>query len=158
MRVTWDISQVCTDYEAATSHFLETARSVPSNRLDVHREGGWSARQVIHHMADSEAQSYARLRRIIAEPDGSLIQGYDEASWADNLTLGYTSLPIDTSLAVVVAVREASLTILRRLTPTDLTRYGEHSESGRYDVMTWIETYTLHPRTHATQLIDAAAS
>ena len=153
-----DINEVCIDYDAATAEFLQAARLVSSDRLDVHREGGWSARQVIHHMADSEAQSYARLRRLIAEPDGSLIQGYDEEVWADNATLGYTSLPIDTALAVVDAVRAASLTILRRLSPDDLGRYGEHSESGRYDVTTWIETYIEHPHVHAHQLLEAASS
>jgi hypothetical protein len=40
----------------------------------VHAENEWSARQCIHHMADSEAQSYARLRRLVAEPEGSIIQ------------------------------------------------------------------------------------
>ena len=158
MRDPMDIDQDCADYEAATSYFLEAARSVSDNRLDAHREGGWSARQVIHHMADSEAQSYARLRRLIAEAPGSSIQGYDEAAWADNATLGYTSLAVDTSLAVVAAVRAASLTILHRLTSEDLTRYGEHSESGRYEVATWIETYTEHPMAHAAQLLEAATS
>lgn len=153
-----DINQFCTAYEAATSLFLKSARSVDTQRLDDHLDGSWSARQVIHHMADSETQSYARLRRLIAEPAGSVIQGYDEAAWAENCTLGYTTLPIGSSLAVIDAVRTASLNILHRLTPDDLGRHGEHTESGRYDVLTWIETYTIHPRTHATQLIDAAAS
>ncbi len=63
-------------------------------------------------MADSEAQSYARLRRLISEAPGSSIQGCDEAAWADNATLGYTSLAINTSLAVVAAVRAASLITL----------------------------------------------
>jgi hypothetical protein len=70
-------------YSMATSQFLHDATVVNDDNLDRHVEGGWSARQVIHHIADSEAQSYARLRRLLAEPAGSVIQGYDEAAWAE---------------------------------------------------------------------------
>ena len=65
-------------------------RSLSEKDLDKTDSEGWSPRQVIHHMADSEAQSYARLRRLIAEP-GTTIQGYDEGKWAEDPTLGYKS-------------------------------------------------------------------
>ena len=81
-------------YSMATSQFLHAATIVNDDNLDRHVEGGWSARQVIHHVADSEAQSYARLRRLLAEPAGSVIQGYDEAAWAECAQLGYRVLPI----------------------------------------------------------------
>jgi hypothetical protein len=81
------------DYEAATTHFLDAADHVTAQNIDHHVEGGWSARQVIHHVADSEAQSYARLRRLLAEPAGSTILGYDEAAWAECVALGYVELP-----------------------------------------------------------------
>ena len=66
-------------YEAGSQYFLNLARAITPELMDVHAENEWSARQCIHHMADSEAQSYARLRRLVAEPSGSVIQGYDEA-------------------------------------------------------------------------------
>ena len=84
------------------------AESVPESKLDVHAGEDWSSRQVIHHCADSEAQSYARLRRLVAEPN-PIIQGYDEALWAKDQTLGYTTLPVENSIAVFKAVRAASL-------------------------------------------------
>jgi hypothetical protein len=152
------IDQICANYEAATETFLVAAAAVPTSRLDLHTQGEWSARQVIHHMADSETQSYARLRRLLCDPEGSLIQGYDEAAWARNETLGYTSLPVEHSLAVVRAVRGATLDILRRLSIADLARFGEHSESGRYDVATWVETYCDHPSNHARQLSASATN
>ena len=77
-----DIREAAAAYESATQYFLNLARGVTPELLDVHHENGWSARQIIHHMADSEAQSYARLRRLVAEPEGSIIQGYDEGLWA----------------------------------------------------------------------------
>lgn len=143
------------EYEVATREFLDAVTAVNQDNLDRRIVGGWTARQVIHHIADSEAQSYARLRRLIAEPEGSLIQGYDEAAWANCAALGYEDLPIDHSLAVFESARQSSLDVLGRLTDSDLTRYGVHSASGRYTLAFWITTYCEHPREHAAQLIEA---
>jgi hypothetical protein len=145
-------------YSMATSQFLHDAAIVDDENLDRHVEGGWSARQVIHHVADSEAQSYARLRRLLAEPAGSVIQGYDEAAWAECQQLGYQDLPVVHPLEVFKAVRLASLDVLSRLRESDLESYGEHTESGRYTLATWLAVYTEHPRAHAAQLLEAANS
>jgi hypothetical protein len=146
------------DYGAATKHFLDAANHVTARNIDHHVEGGWSARQVIHHAADSETQSYARLRRLLAEPAGSTIQGYDEAAWAECVALGYKELPTEHSLEVFRAVRRASLDVLGRLGDDDLERYGEHSESGRYTLAMWLDIYRDHPRAHAAQLLEAISA
>lgn len=143
------------DYQAATRHFLDAVVHVTAQNIDRRVEGGWSARQVIHHVADSEAQSYARLRRLLAEPAGSTIQGYDEAAWAECVALGYMELPTEHSREVFRAVRAASLDVLGRLSEDDLDRYGEHSESGRYTLAMWLTIYRQHPRAHAAQLLEA---
>ena len=78
------------EYRAATEQFLNLVHSLKSSDLDKSDSDGWTPRQIIHHLADSEAQSYARLRRLIAEP-GSIIQGYNENKWAESPTLGYTT-------------------------------------------------------------------
>jgi hypothetical protein len=150
-----DVSQICADYESATLAFEKLVDSLSADQLDLKKGDGWSARQVIHHMADSEAQSYARLRRLIAEPDGSIIQGYDEGAWAECATLGYTELPIEKSLAVFKAVRVASLDILQRLNETDFAKYGTHTESGKYTLENWINSYSKHPKDHGNQIIEA---
>ena len=142
-------------YAAGTDHFLATLTAVTPENLDRHVADGWSARQVIHHVADSEAQAYARLRRLLAEPVGSIIQGYDEAAWAECSALGYRDLPVENSVAVFRAVRHASLDVLGRIVPSDLERYGEHSGSGRYTLDRWLDLYTRHPHEHATQLTEA---
>lgn len=143
------------DYAAGTDHFLAALAPVTTENLDRHVPDGWSARQVIHHVADSEAQSYARLRRLLAEPVGSIIQGYDEAAWAECATLGYRDLAIENSVAVFRAVRHASLDVLGRIAPSDLERYGEHSEVGHYTLDRWLDVYTRHPHDHAAQLTEA---
>ena len=145
------IAQYADAYEMATNEFLAIATNVPESKLDIHVGEDWSSRQVIHHCADSEAQSYARLRRLIAEP-GSMIQGYDEGAWGNNPTLGYTELPVQVSIDVFKAVRAGSLEIIRRFTPEQLQNSGVHSESGEFTVEKWLKGYTRHAIDHAEQI------
>jgi hypothetical protein len=102
-------------------------------------------------MADSEAQSYARLRRLIAEP-GSTIQGYDEGKWAENKTLGYATDDVQTSIAVIKAVRQSSYELLKRIDESQLSNAGIHTESGNYTVKDWLKSYLNHPVDHANQI------
>ena len=106
-------------------------------------------------MADSEAQSYARLRRLIAEPEGSIIQGYDEGAWANEAKLGYGDAPVANAIAVYAAVRASSLDLVKRLEESDLEKFGEHSESGKFTVARWLEAYTKHPYDHGDQMVRA---
>ena len=150
-----DIREAAAAYESSTQFFLNLARGGTPELLDVHHENGWSARQVIHHMADSEAQSYARLRRLVAEPDGSVIQGYDEGAWAECEKLGYKDAPVENSIAVFAAVRAGSLDVIKRLEESDLAKFGEHSERGKFTIESWFLAYTKHPPDHGDQLIRA---
>jgi hypothetical protein len=129
-----EIAQIAKEYEEATNIFLTAFEKLAPADLD------------------SEAQSYARLKRLIAEP-GSVIQGYDENIWAQNPTLGYTQLPIENSLALFKASRAASLEIINRLTVEQLANAGVHTESGAYDVRKWLKSYINHPKDHAKQLL-----
>ena len=146
-----DLKEAADSYAKATAEFLKVAQELGEAQLDSSSSGGWTARQIIHHVADSEAQSYARLRRLIAEP-GTQIQGYDEGGWGENETLGYKVLPIELSLAVFNAVRASSLEIIKRLSPEQLENSGTHTESGEYTIKTWLETYINHPLEHAAQI------
>lgn len=145
------MSSFAETYKESTDAFLALARSLSEAELDVADIEGWTPRQVIHHVADSEAQSYARLRRLVAEP-GASIQGYDEAKWAENQDLGYKVLEVSHSIAVIAAVRESSYLLLKRLTAETLNNAGLHTESGSYTVKNWIEIYTRHPLEHANQI------
>lgn len=149
------ISEMAVKYLASTNKFLEAIQNLNPTLLDKAIPGEWSARQVIHHVADSETQSYVRLRRLLAEPEGSIIQGYDEGAWADSQLLGYRDLSVEMPTAVFIAVRAASHLLLSRITETDLNRAGVHSESGRYTVADWVRNYTNHPEDHLDQLLIA---
>ena len=145
------MQELAEKYKKATQDFLNLVTQISPNQLDNADKEGWTPRQVIHHLADSEAQSYSRLRRLIAEP-GSLIQGYDENKWAESSKLGYKSEDVQSSLEVFKVVRQASYELIKRLSEKDLEIEGTHSESGAYSVGKWIKTYTNHPLDHANQI------
>ena len=147
-----EIAQMAQENERHKNTLLTSVEKLGPANLDKSKPDGWNAMQVVHHLADSEAQSCARLKRLIAEP-GSVIQGYDENIWAQNPTLGYTQLPIENSLAIFKASRAACLEIINRLTVDQLSNSGVHTESGAYDVRKWLKSYINHPKDHAKQLL-----
>ncbi|MGZ4138157.1 MAG: DinB family protein [Actinomycetota bacterium] len=122
--------------------------------LDRFPPDGWSARTVVHHLADSETSSYLRLRKLLAEDDAQ-IQGYDEGRFAEVL---HYERPIERSLEVFKAVRASSAELLDLLTPDDWTRSGTHSESGAYSVEDWLTIYADHAFAHADQIARARAA
>jgi hypothetical protein len=153
-----DLATAVTQYRQATEELLAAAVGLPADRLDLHPEGGWSARQILHHLADAEAHSYVRLRRLLADPEGSLIQAFDEGAWAACDALGYAQLPVEHALAIVAATRQANGELLGRLGAADLSRWGEHATMGRYTLANWLEIYTRHAREHAAQIREAVGS
>jgi len=138
-------------YKVATNTFLSLINSLTSSDLDRTDTEGWTPRQVIHHVADSEAQSYARLRRLIAEP-GTTIQGYDEGRWAENQILGYNYHSVESSIEVFKAVRQSSFELILRMDEGLLENQGIHTESGDYSVLDWMNSYINHPIDHANQI------
>ena len=118
-------------------------------------DGGWTAREVVHHTADSEMTSAIRLRRLIAEDDPSIV-GYDGDEFARRLHYG--ERPIEPALAAIAAARATTAQILDGLSDADWQRTGTHSESGPYSVEHWLEIYAVHCDDHADQIRRAAAS
>ena len=114
----------------------------------------WTAREVVHHLADAETRSAVRLRQLLAEDD-AVIQGYDEELYAKKLAY---DRPLTLSLALVKAVRAATAELLDTLAEADFERSGTHTESGPYSVDTWLELYAAHGHDHAEQIRAAAAS
>ena len=146
------IQDLADKYQEATNYFENLVKSLKPTDLDTKAPGEWSARQIVHHMADSEAQSYARLRRLLAEPAGSVIQGYDEGAWAESKNLGYEELDIAHSFTVTISVRNASADLIRRMSLTDLEKFGTHTERGKFTINDWLNAYSNHPLDHGSQL------
>ena len=149
-----DRDELMTRYPGGYAAVADAVDGLTDAELDRAAPGeGWTARQVVHHLADSEARAYVRLRRLIAEDQPEII-GYDEPEYARRL---YYDRPIAASLAVVGAVRDASWELLQRLTPAEWERRGTHSESGTYAVDDWLRIYANHPYDHASQIRQAVA-
>ena len=110
--------------------------------------GKWSAREIVHHLADSEMTSAVRLRLLIAT-DNPMIFGYDQDEFARRL---HYDRPIEASLEAFKNARRTTAEILDRLTEEDWRREGTHSEHGRYSVARWLEIYAAHAHGHADQI------
>jgi DinB family protein len=117
-------------------------------------DGGFSAREVVHHTADSEMTAAIRLRRLVAE-DNPQITGYDPDLFASRLR--YASRPFQPSLDAIRAARESTASILEALSEEEWERAGTHSEIGEYSIDTWLEVYAAHCHDHADQIRRAAA-
>ena len=111
--------------------------------------GEWSVRDVVHHLADSEMISAARLRLLLAS-DHPTIFGYDQDEFARRLH--YDTRSLHASLAAFQAARITTGEILERMSEEDWQREGTHSESGRYTVEQWLEISAAHAHGHAEQI------
>ena len=118
-------------------------------------DGGWTARETAHHIADSELTSAIRLRRLIAEDEPAIV-GYDGNAFARRLYYGVR--PVATALAAISAARAATAEILDHLTEAEWQRKGSHNEHPSYGVLEWLEIYAEHCHEHADQIKAARAS
>lgn len=113
--------------------------------------GKWTAREIVHHLADSEMTSAVRLRLLIGG-DRPHIVGYDQDQFAKRL---YYDRPIEASLDAFNAARRSTAEILERLSETEWLREGTHTEHGPYTVMMWLQIYAAHAHAHAEQILVA---
>lgn len=142
-------------YERGAEALHEALAGISDAELDA-RPGpdDWTAREVVHHLADSEMRAAIRLRQLIAEDD-PVIQGYDEKTYTRTL---HYDRPIEPSLEAAIAARRASAELLRRLTDAEWSRTGTHTESGSYSVEDWLRIYAAHPQDHADQIRRARSA
>jgi hypothetical protein len=136
-------------YRTGMADLEDALAGVSEEELDQPQpDGEWTVRQIVHHLADGEAMSYTRLRRLVAD-DEPVIHGYDEPVFAQRL---HYDRPIASSLAVTAAVREASLELMGVMTPAEWAKTGTHTEHASYSVDFWLELYSEHPHDHADQI------
>ena len=110
----------------------------------------WSAREIIHHLADSETVSSIRLKRLLVE-DHPLIQGYDQEAFAKRLN--YNDRDIGPALDAFRSARANTAQLLDSMTEEDWKREGTHSESGSYTAEDWLTIYAEHAHNHAAQIL-----
>jgi hypothetical protein len=128
---------------------------VPDKDLDARpAPGKWTAREIVHHLADSEMTSAIRLRLLLAV-DGPSITGYDQDEFARRL---HYDRPIEASLDAFKSARRTTAEILDRMSEAEWAREGTHTEHGAYTIERWLEIYATHAHKHAAQITVALDS
>jgi len=113
--------------------------------------GKWSAREVVHHLADSEMTAAVRLRLLVGT-DNPQIYGYNQDQFAQRL---FYDRPTEASLDAFKSARRTTAEIMDRMSEADWSREGMHTEHGRYTPERWLEIYGPHAHGHAEQILVA---
>jgi hypothetical protein len=136
---------------AAPAHLRKAVAGLTPAQLDTpYRPGGWTVRQVVHHLPDSHLNAYTRIKLALTEEEPT-IRPYEEARWAE-LPDARTG-PIEPSLALLESLHQRWLLLLRQLDPPDFERRFRHPEHGRiFEVDEAIAMYAWHGRHHVAHI------
>jgi hypothetical protein len=121
-------------------------------QLDTpYREGGWTVRQLVHHVADSHMNAYIRIRLALTE-DWPTVKGYNEKLWAE--LHDATTAPPDLSLRLLDALHYRWVLLLRSLSEDQWQRGYTHSENGRQSIAEAVAMYDWHSRHHTAHIVE----
>lgn len=128
----------------------DAVRGLSREQLDTpYREGGWTVRQVVHHVADSHMNSYVRFRLALTE-DEPVIKPYDEALWA-GLPDARTA-PVESSLALLAAMHERWVALLRSMSEDQFGRKFRHPQMGEVTLDRNTALYAWHGAHHVAHV------
>jgi uncharacterized damage-inducible protein DinB len=118
-------------------------------QLDTpYREGGWTVRQLVHHLPDSHSNSYVRVKLALTE-DWPTIKPYDEAAWAN---LPDSRSPIQPSIVFLDGLHKRFVALLESMLEEDYQRGFNHPERGRMTLATNLALYDWHSRHHVAHI------
>ena len=109
----------------------------------------WTIHEIVVHIADSEANSFARCRKFIAEP-GTAVMAYDEMQWAK--ALRYHEQSTDDALELFKWLRLTSYRLIRSLPDSVWSNTIEHPENGTMAMDDWLDVYARHIPEHIEQM------
>ena len=120
------------------------------SQLDTpYRDGGWTVRQLVHHVADSHVNGYIRFSLAVAE-EGRTAVTYDQDAWADQ-AFARTG-PLEPSLALLEGLHARWVATARGLGAQQLAGSIEHPEAGRMTVEDVLNLYAWHSRHHVAHI------
>ena len=136
---------------AAPAALRAAVRELDETQLETpYRDGGWTVRQVAHHLPDSHVNAYVRFKLALTE-DRPTIKPYDQERWAELADV--TAVPVDVSLTLLTALHTRWVALLRAMSPADFARAFVHPEMGR--TLTLDQTlalYAWHGRHHTAHI------
>jgi hypothetical protein len=142
--------QAIAEVEAAPAALRNAIRGLSATQLETpYRPGGWTVRQVVHHVPDSHLNAYMRFKQALTE-DFPVIMAYDEAKWA---ALPDVAVPIDVSLNLLDSAHARWGAILRSMGPAEFARGYTHPEyKRRFTLDQGLALYAWHGRHHVAHI------
>ncbi len=138
------------EIESAPGRLRAAVAGLTDAQLDTpYRPGGWTVRQLVHHLADSHMNSYVRFRLALTENEPT-VKPYDEKLWA-NLS-DARSASIESSLALLESMHKRWILLLRALKAEDFARTLMHPESGRGSLEKYLAMYAWHGKHHVAHI------
>ena len=126
----------------------------PAQLETAYRPGGWTVRQVVHHLADSHMNAYIRFRLASTE-DAPVIKPYNEAAWAE-LEDAKTA-PIELSLALLEVLHKRWIILLKSIKSEDFERSYMHPELGKTSLNQALALYSWHGQHHLAHVLSIRA-
>jgi hypothetical protein len=132
------------------SRMRQAVAGLQEGQLETpYREGGWTVRQVVHHVPDSHLNAYIRFKWALTE-DAPTIKPYDETAWA---TLKDSTLtPVEVSLTLLDSLHARWTVLLQSLSEQDFQRKFTHPDSGPHDVDWLLQLYSWHGDHHVAHI------
>lgn len=144
--------QVIDAIAATPKNLADAVRGLNDRQLDTpYRPGGWTVRQVVHHVADSHMNAYIRLKLALTE-NAPLIKTYDEAEWAKLNDSRET--PVQVSLTLLTALHDRWERVLRAMTNADFARTLTHPDHGLITVDSLLAIYGWHGPHHTAHITN----
>ena len=145
-----DVGAWTSDLEALPDDLRQAVCRLNDEQLDTpYRPGGWTVRQVVHHLPDSHLNSFLRFKWALTE-DRPLIKAYDEGRWA---ALPDSREPVENSLDLLDALHRRWASLLSGLTPEQLRREFVHPDSGPVTLAETVGAYAWHGRHHLEHIL-----
>lgn len=145
-----DVGAWISDLEALPDDLRQAVCRLNDEQLDTaYRPGGWTVRQVVHHLPDSHLNSFLRFKWALTE-DRPLIKAYDEGRWA---ALPDSREPVHNSLDLLDALHRRWASLLSGLTPEQLQREFVHPDSGPVTLAETVGAYAWHGRHHLGHIL-----
>ena len=134
----------------APARLHSAVRGLSPGQLDTpYRPGGWTVRQLVHHVPDSHMNCYVRFRLALTEQEPA-VKSYDEGLWAE-LPDSRTA-PVELSLSLLESLHARWVALLRSLTPADWQRAFRHPDLGSVTLALTAGSYAWHSRHHTAHV------
>ena len=136
--------------DATPAALAAAVKGLTDAQLDTpYRPGGWTPRQIVHHIADSHMNAYIRFKLGITE-ENPTIKPYDEKTWAE--TIDGRTAPVDVSLPVVDGVHQRWVQLMRSFDAGTFARTIMHPERGPMALSDLLQLYSWHGRHHTAHI------